>query len=158
MWIISPDAGGRVLALAMSQEWVVDDAAGGPAPRAPLTERARRWALEHVTGLEGVGDQAPDHGGDAGHPLIVDLETTLATAHSDREWAAPTFKRRHSFHPLCVFVDHGPNGAGERWSSCCGPVVPDRTLPPTTSAWPAVPCASCLQAGAVLLGRVHAAR
>jgi hypothetical protein len=35
------------------------------------------------------------------------------TAHSDKESAAPTFKRGYGFHPLCAFVDHGPTGTGE---------------------------------------------
>lgn len=36
-----------------------------------------------------------------------------ATAHSDKEKAAPTFKRGFGFHPLCAFIDHGPGGTGE---------------------------------------------
>jgi hypothetical protein len=35
------------------------------------------------------------------------------TAHSDKEFAAPTFKRGFDFHPLCAFVDHGDGGTGE---------------------------------------------
>ena len=35
------------------------------------------------------------------------------TAHSEKESAAPTFKRGFGFHPLCAFVDHGPEGTGE---------------------------------------------
>ncbi|MFH5246118.1 IS1380 family transposase, partial [Antrihabitans spumae] len=38
---------------------------------------------------------------------------TLVTAHSDKERAAPTFKRGYGFHPLCAFVDHGQSGSGE---------------------------------------------
>jgi hypothetical protein len=43
----------------------------------------------------------------------VDLDATLVTAHSEKEHAAPTFKRGFGFHPLCAFVDHGPEGTGE---------------------------------------------
>jgi hypothetical protein len=43
----------------------------------------------------------------------VDVDATLVTAHSDKEHAAPTFKRGYGFHPLCAFVDHGPDGTGE---------------------------------------------
>ena len=66
--------------------------------------RARVWKL--------AGEQAPDHGIDADRPLIVDLDATLVTAHSEKEKAAPTFKRGYGFHPLCSFVDHGGEGTG----------------------------------------------
>lgn len=38
-------------------------------------------------------------------------------AHSDKEDAAPTWRRTYGHHPLMGFVDHGPGGTGE-------PVVP----------------------------------
>jgi hypothetical protein len=60
-----------------------------------------------------AGRHAPDHSADAGAPLIVDLDATLITAHSEKEQAAPTFKRGFGFHPLLAFADHGPDGAGE---------------------------------------------
>jgi Transposase DDE domain group 1 len=60
-----------------------------------------------------AADHAPDHGTDAKHPLVIDLDATLVTSHSDKEHAAPTFKRGFGFHPLCAFLDHGPNGTGE---------------------------------------------
>jgi len=47
------------------------------------------------------------------HPLVVDVDATLVTAHSDKENAKPTFKKGYGFHPLCVFVDHGSEGTGE---------------------------------------------
>src|SRR4051794_15257215 len=67
--------------------------------------RARVWAL--------AGEHAPDHQASGADPLVVDIDATLVTAHSDKERAAPTFKRGYGFHPLCAFVDHGPNGTGE---------------------------------------------
>src|SRR3954453_6535176 len=67
--------------------------------------RARVWAL--------AGDHAPDHHADAASPLIIDLDATLVTAHSEKEHAKPTFKRGFGFHPLCAFVDHGAEGSGE---------------------------------------------
>jgi hypothetical protein len=60
-----------------------------------------------------AADHAPDHGSHARHPLIIDLDATLVTSHSDKEHAAPTFKRGYGFHPLCAFLDHGPDGTGE---------------------------------------------
>ena len=56
---------------------------------------------------------APDHGIDADDPLIIDVDATLVTAHSEKECAAPTFKHGYGFHPLVGFVDHGAGGTGE---------------------------------------------
>ena len=47
--------------------------------------RARAWRM--------AGDRAPDHGIDAGRPLVIDVDATLVTAHSEKEGAAATFNR-----------------------------------------------------------------
>ena len=67
--------------------------------------RATVWAL--------AGEDAPDAGTDAAHPLIVDVDATLVGSHSEKEQAKPTFKKGFGFHPLCAFVDHGAEGTGE---------------------------------------------
>src|SRR5699024_5113808 len=67
--------------------------------------RKLAWAM--------AGPDAPDHQISASSPLIIDVDATLVTSHSDKEQAAPTFKRGYGFHPLCAFVDHGPQGSGE---------------------------------------------
>ena len=67
--------------------------------------RARAWLL--------AGEQAPHHRASVEQPLIVDVDATLVTAHSDKEHAKPTFKKGYGFHPLCAFVDHGQEGTGE---------------------------------------------
>jgi hypothetical protein len=67
--------------------------------------RSRAWSL--------AGKHAADHQTDASRPLVIDVDATLVTAHSEKEQAAPTFKRGFGFHPLCAFVDHGPEGTGE---------------------------------------------
>ncbi len=67
--------------------------------------RARAWSL--------AGARAPDHDANASRPLVMDVDATLVTAHSEKESAAPTFKRGFGFHPLWAFVDHGPDGTGE---------------------------------------------
>lgn len=67
--------------------------------------RAQVWRL--------AGQHAPTHAVDVKHPLVIDVDATLVTAHSDKEQAKPTFKKGYGFHPLCVFVDHGPTGTGE---------------------------------------------
>ena len=48
-----------------------------------------------------------------GAQVIVDIDATLVTAHSDKEGAEPTFKRGFGFAPMCTFVDHGAHGTGE---------------------------------------------
>jgi len=60
--------------------------------------RARVWAA--------AGKFAPDHETGAANPVVVDVDATLVTAHSDKELAAPTFKRGFGFHPLLTFADH----------------------------------------------------
>lgn len=60
-----------------------------------------------------AGHWAPDHGVDAAHPVVIDLDASLVRAHSDKESAAATYKRGFGFHPLCAFVDHGSAGTGE---------------------------------------------
>lgn len=73
--------------------------------RARAVGRARVW--------QAAGTGAPDHGTNAAAPLVIDVDATLVTAHSEKENAAPTFKRGFGFHPLTAFVDHGPAGTGE---------------------------------------------
>jgi hypothetical protein len=53
----------------------------------------------------------------AAGPVVVDLDATLVTAHSEKEGAAPTFKRTFGHHPLLAFVDHGAGGTGEPLSA-----------------------------------------
>ncbi len=72
---------------------------------ARATVRARAWEL--------AGEHAPDSGSGAAAPLVIDVDATLVTAHSEKEQAAPTFKRGFGFHPLWAFVDHGAEGTGE---------------------------------------------
>ncbi len=79
------------------------------ALRAINTARAaaRQIAWAHA------GARAPDHDISAKNPLIIDLDATLVTAHSEKEHAAPTYKKGFGHHPFCAFVDHGHAGTGE---------------------------------------------
>jgi len=77
----------------------------------PAIDRAR--AAARATVWADAGQHAPDHDVDARHPLIVDVDATLVTAHSEKEQAKPTFKKGFGFHPLCAFADHGAVGTGE---------------------------------------------
>ncbi|MGH3626670.1 MAG: IS1380 family transposase, partial [Sciscionella sp.] len=88
------------------------DTLAADAPRAlKAIDTARAAARKTVWAA--AGEHAPDHGVDADRPLIIDLDATLITAHSEKELAAATFKRGFGFHPLWSFVDHGAEGTGE---------------------------------------------
>lgn len=86
-------------------------AADAPKALAAIAS-ARAHARAAVWDL--AGDQAPDGDDTNGAgPVVIDLDATLVTAHSEKECAAPNFKRGFGFHPLLAFADHGPAGTGE---------------------------------------------
>jgi hypothetical protein len=66
----------------------VDDAALERIKTARAQARAAAWAA----------------GADPG-AYVVDIDATLVTAHSDKEQAAPTYKRGFGFHPLNAYLD-----------------------------------------------------
>ena len=72
---------------------------------------ARRAARERAWAL--AGEHSPAAGASAKSPLVIDLDATLINVHSEKEQAAPTFKRGFGYHPLCAFLDHGSEGTGE---------------------------------------------
>jgi hypothetical protein len=56
--------------------------------------------------------------GRAGPPIqdgkvVIDLDATLVTAHSEKESATRTWKKTFGFHPLLAYADHGAGGTGE---------------------------------------------
>jgi hypothetical protein len=77
------------------------DAAVAAIRSARADARARVWARQRPVA------------GRAGSQVIVDLDATLVTAHSEKECAAPTFKYGFGFHPMLAFCDHGEQGSGE---------------------------------------------
>lgn len=81
------------------------DAAVAAIRRARADARARVWARRRPL--------AGTPGRRAGGQVIVDIDATLVTSHSDKEHAEPTFKRGFGFAPMCSFVDHGQQGTGE---------------------------------------------
>jgi hypothetical protein len=89
----------------------VDRLAADPTAALQAINTARAQA--RVAAWRQAGDRAPDHGIDAAAPLVIDVDATLVTAHSDKEGAAPTFKRGFGHHPLWAFVDHQAEGTGE---------------------------------------------
>ncbi|MTD17491.1 IS1380 family transposase [Nakamurella sp. YIM 132087] len=66
---------------------------------------------QQVWRLAGPRSPLSDASGD--RPVILDVDATLVTAHSDKESAAPTFKHGYGFHPLTVFLDHQDGAGGE---------------------------------------------
>ena len=80
--------------------------------RARTVVRQRAWAL--------AGADAPTAGVSAAHPLVIDVDATLVNVRSDKEGAAPTFKKGFGYHPLTAWIDHGTGqGAGE-----CAVIMP----------------------------------
>ena len=78
------------------------------APRALKAIRAARAAArERAWDL--AGDAAP--GADGGL-VTVDIDATIVIAHSEKEQAAPTWKKTYGLHPLTVFADHGAGRVG----------------------------------------------
>lgn len=71
----------------------IDDAAIERIGVARAATRARAW---------GAGSRPPQ--------IVLDIDATLITAHSEKEHAAPTYKRGFGFHPLLCFLD-GTNEA-----------------------------------------------
>jgi hypothetical protein len=70
--------------------------------KARAAARERAWAL--------ASDGAP---GADGSLIPVDTGATIVTAHSEKEQAAPTWKKTFGFHPLAAFADHGARAGGE---------------------------------------------
>ncbi|MQA97393.1 MAG: IS1380 family transposase, partial [Streptosporangiales bacterium] len=70
--------------------------------KARAAARARAWEL--------AGDRGP--GGDGGL-IPLDLDATVVIAHSEKERAAPTWKKTFGYHPMTAFIDHGPADTGE---------------------------------------------
>jgi hypothetical protein len=131
----SPEIFGPVASDPTVSRLVSTLAAAGPkAVRA--IRRARAAAREHVWKL--AGKSAP---GADGALIPLDLDATIVIAHSEKESAAPTWKRTFGFHPLCSFIDHGPAGRARPpcWVSVRATPAPTRL--PITSPLP-VPLSS----------------
>jgi hypothetical protein len=78
-------------------------------PRALTAIRSARAAARQRA-WELAGDAAPGAGGSL---VTVDIDATIVTACSEKDQAAPTWKKTFGFHPLAAFADHGPDGSGE---------------------------------------------
>ena len=90
----------------------------GPRPA------ARAWTAAGTVEL-------PDHGVDGDRPLVLDVDATLVTAHSEKERARPTFKKGLRLPPAAgVRRPRGRPGRVSRWPGSSGRGTPGRT-PPT---------------------------
>jgi hypothetical protein len=79
------------------------------APRAlAAIRKARAAARERAWTL--AGGRAP---GADGSLIVVDIDATIVLTHSEKEKAAPTWKKTFGFHPLTAFADHGAGAGGE---------------------------------------------
>lgn len=68
--------------------------------------RAGRAAARQTAWAAGA---APDLSGE----LYLDFDATIVVAHSDKELAAPTWKKTFGFHPLLCFLDRPDISSGE---------------------------------------------
>jgi hypothetical protein len=102
-----PELAGPVASDPVISRLVAALAAEGPRAlrairKARAAARERAWAL--------AGERAP--GADGGL-VPVDIDATIVLAHSDKEKAAPTWKKTYGFHPLGAFAGHGAGAGGE---------------------------------------------
>ncbi len=87
---------------------LIDRLAADPARALKAIRSARAIARQRAWKL--AASTAP---GADGELIPVDIDATIVIAHSDKEHAAPTWKKSYGFHPMTVFADHGAGGAGE---------------------------------------------
>ena len=70
--------------------------------------RAARAQARAAVWAAGGGPELSDGSG-----VVMDVDATLLTAHSEKEGAAPTYKHGFGFHPLLVFLDRPDVSGGE---------------------------------------------
>ncbi len=68
--------------------------------KARVRVRRHVWAQLRVLPASKVADT------DLGNTVVLDVDATLVTAHSDKEQAAATFKGGFGYHPLGVWCDN----------------------------------------------------
>ena len=119
-----PGLFGEVASLATAWRALdaIDDAALARSAVARAAGRRQAWAA----------------GADPGF-YVIDIDATLVTAHSEKEGAAPTYKRGFGFHPLLAFLD----ALVKRWRRSCGPATPGRAPRLITSRCSTLRSCSC---------------
>jgi hypothetical protein len=69
-------------------------------------ERARAKVRRHIWSQMSRLPASRVAGVDLGATVVLDVDATLITAHSDKEQAAATFKHGYGFHPIGVWCDN----------------------------------------------------
>jgi hypothetical protein len=110
-----PDVYGLVASDATVSRAISKLAAHGPAALAAIrkaraTARNRAWNL--------AGAKAVNASASSSDPMIIDVDATIVVAHSEKDGAAPTWKKTFGFHPIAAFIDHGKEGTGEPLAIC----------------------------------------
>jgi hypothetical protein len=92
----------------------------GPVASKPTAWRVLdRVSAAHLAGLRGgraearASAWAAGAGPDLSSELFLDVDATIVIAHSDKELAAPTWKRTYGHHPLACFLDRPEVSSGE---------------------------------------------
>lgn len=101
--------------------------------------RSRAW--------DAAGNFEPGGQATAADPLIVDLDATLVTSHSDKELAAGTYKGGYGFSRSSpASITARATAPGKSSPACCGPAARGRTAPMTISVSSRPPRPSCPRA------------
>ena len=66
----------------------------------------RAQVRRHVWGLLPQLPASPVAGADLGEVVVLDVDATLVTTHSEKQFAAGTFKGGFGYHPLAVWCDN----------------------------------------------------
>lgn len=82
-------------------------------PQLAAMRQARAGARAHAW--------AAGAGPDLSDGLVLDVDASLLTAHSEKQDAAPTYKRGFGFHPLLVFLDRPELSGGEALAAILRP-------------------------------------
>lgn len=74
--------------------------------RLNMIERARARVRRHVWAQLPTIPASKVAGTDLGEVIVLDVDATLVTAHSEKESAAPNFKGGFGYHPIGVWCDN----------------------------------------------------
>jgi hypothetical protein len=102
-----PELAGPVASDPVISRLITTLAAEGPRALKAI-RNARAAARERAWTLAGAAAPGAD-----GSLIPVDTGATIVIAHSEKEKAAPTWKKTYGFHPLAAFADHGAGAGGE---------------------------------------------
>ncbi len=105
----------------------IDDSMLSAIRLARAVARDRAWlARGELTGAELPGSRAA---GRLLEQVVIDLDATLVTAHSDKEGAKGNFEGGFGYHPLGAWLDN----TGEALAALLRPGNAGSNTPPTTS-------------------------